>query len=370
MAKKVTMQQIADYLGVSKFVVSKALSGKGGVSEATRERVIQAASQLGYFAQKNAYVRTVKADAASQPAGKGKQTVLVLMPNIRFQTKENAYWGRILDGISVRLEEEGLGMLIISEQSVDHFLNVFNPNGILGLIGVGEISTSLLLEVHRLGLPMVLVDHEDPLIPSDTVFVNNYDCMMRLTNHLIGIGHRRLVFVGSETFSRSFRERWLGFRSALEDQGDGSVSREDRQIPLEGIDHFQEQIKGWLARRKRSAAMPTALVCANDDIALNAVRALQELGLRVPDDVSVTGFDNIEDAYRNRPALTTVNVPKETLGARAVEKLLERIRKRHEPFEKLLVFGEVIYRESIAEAHGQPSGAGTGRARPEEGANG
>jgi LacI family transcriptional regulator len=368
MAKKVTMQQIADYLGVSKFVVSKALSGKGGVSETTRERVIQAASQLGYFNQKNAYVKTIRSDAPAPAAGgKGKQSVLALMPNIRFQTKENAYWGRILDGISVRLEEENLGMMIISESSVDHFLGVFNPGGILGLIGVGEISTPLLLGVHRVGLPMVLVDHEDPLIPSDTVFANNFDCMFRLTNHLLGIGHRNLVFVGSESFSRSFRDRWLGFRAALEENGFAPVSREERQIALEGIDRFQEQIKSWLAKRKRSGAMPTALVCANDSIALDALRALQELGLRVPDDVSVTGFDNIEDAWRNQPALTTVNVPKEKLGARAVEMLLARLGRKNEPYEKLLVAGEIIYRESIAEVSGRRAAASRGNGRGERG---
>lgn len=98
-------------------------------------------------------------------------------------------------------------------------MSILNPEGILGMVGVGQIATSLLLEVHRSGLPMVLVDHEDPLIPSDTVFANNLDGMARLTNHLIGLGHRQLHFVGSSAFSRSFRDRWLGFRSALEENG-------------------------------------------------------------------------------------------------------------------------------------------------------
>ena len=355
MSKKVTMQQIADYLGVSKFVVSKALSGKGGVSESTQERVIQAASQLGYFSQKNAYVKTMKLEQLPKVPAAGKQSVLVLMPNIRFQTKESLYWGRILDGIALRLEADGLGMVIVSEQSVDHFLHFLNPNGILGLIGVGEISTPLLLEVHRIGLPMVLVDHEDMLIPSDTVFTNNYESMYRLTKHLIGKGHSQLCFIGDINYSRSFKDRFLGFRSALEEQeghglrfiiGDGCY------LPVEGFEneHFQEPIKQWAIKRLKAKDMPTALLCANDRIAIGAVHALQELGIAVPEEVSVTGYDNIDDSYRMTPALTTVHVPKEALGKRAVERLISRIASMKEPMEKLLVAGELLCRESTAGA--------------------
>lgn len=198
--KKVTMQQIADHLGVSKFVVSKALSGKGGVSESTKERVIQAASRLGYFNQKNGYVKNIVPAGAPLSPSPGKQSVLVLMPNIRFQNKESLYWGKLLEGISRELEQQGLGMIIVSEPRGENFMSILNPEGILGMVGVGQIATSLLLEVHRSGLPMVLVDHEDPLIPSDTVFANNLDGMARLTNHLIGLGHRQLHFVGSLHF--------------------------------------------------------------------------------------------------------------------------------------------------------------------------
>lgn len=355
MSKKVTMQQIADYLGVSKFVVSKALSGKGGVSEATQERVIQAASQLGYFSQKNAYVKTMKLEQLPKVPAGNKQSVLVLMPNIRFQTKESLYWGRILDGIAARLEEGGYGMVIVSEQSVDHFMHFLNPNGILGLIGVGEISTPLLLEVHRIGLPMVLVDHEDMLIPSDTVFTNNYECMYRLTKHLIGIGHTQLCFVGDTAYSRSFKDRFLGFRSALEEQEGvelGSGIKENGMLVVEGFEHeqFKEPIKQWAIKRMKAKALPSALLCANDMIAIGAVHALQELGVAVPGDVSVTGFDNIEDSYRMSPALTTVHVPKEALGKRAVERLLSRIAGKQEPMEKLLLAGELLYRESTAQA--------------------
>ncbi|GBF72608.1 LacI family transcriptional regulator [Paenibacillus sp. 598K] len=349
MGKKVSMQQIADYLGVSKFVVSKALSGKGGVSEQTKERVIQAASQLGYFAQGGTGVRAPEVvPAAAKPRTRQKKIVIVLMPNIRFQTRESTYWGKIVNGISAKLEEDGLGILIVSEHSVDHFMDILNPKGIMGLIGVGAIASSLLLEIHRMGIPMVLVDHEDALIPTDTVFVNNTDCMYRLTRYMIGLGHRELQFVGSNQFSRSFKDRWIGFRTALEEELGAAAAGEERLLTVSGLDGLeaQAQVTAWASRAQTEGRLPSAWLCANDFIAIAVAQALAALGLNLPGDAAITGFDNIEDAYRHQPPLTTVNVPKETLGRRAVERLLARIAKPSEPLDKLLVNGEMLYRES------------------------
>ncbi|MFS0722808.1 LacI family DNA-binding transcriptional regulator [Paenibacillus sp. 1P07SE] len=349
MGKKVSMQQIADYLGVSKFVVSKALSGKGGVSDQTKERVIQAASQLGYFAQSATALRPAEtAPAGVKPRTRQKKIVIVLMPNIRFQTRESTYWGKIVNGISAKLEEDGLGILIVSEHSVDHFMDILNPKGIMGLIGVGVISSSLLLEVHRMGIPMVLVDHEDALIPTDTVFVNNTDCMYRLTRYMIGLGHRRLQFVGSHQFSRSFTDRWIGFRSAVEEELGTAAGGAEKLLSIDGLTGpaAEGEIVAWAEAARTGGELPTAWLCANDMIAIHVLRALGSLGIEVPGEAAVTGFDNIEDAYRSRPPLTTVNVPKETLGRRAVERLLARIAKPSDPLDKLLINGEVLYRDS------------------------
>lgn len=351
MAKKVTMQKIADHLGVSKFVVSKSLSGKGGVNETTRERVIQAASQLGYFTQKNAYVQSIKRTVQGVGGDRNKQSVLVLMPNIRSQTQDSLYWGKIVDGIALALDSEGLGMVIVSEHRADNFVNILNPNGILGLVGVGQISTSLLLEVHRIGLPMVLIDHEDPLIPSDTVFANNVDSMSRLSNHLMGIGHTLLHFIGNIRYSRSFRDRWIGFRSALEESGMRLPMEDDEMLFLEGMDDgsLRDEFKNWINKRKKAKTLPTALICANDFIALTISEVLKEEGFLLPGDISVTGFDNIEDASRGVPPLTTVHVPKEAMGRAAVEKLLSRIHNPSAPLEKILISADIVHRETVAE---------------------
>src|SRR5690606_2955624 len=131
------------------------------------------------------------------------QVVLVLMPNVRFQTKESSYWGRIVDGISAGLDRLGFGMFVVTENNVESLSRVLNPEGFVGVISVGVVSTTLLLEIHRLNLPLVMIDYEDPLIPCDTIFTNNFDSSLSLTNHLIGLGHKRMQFIGDIKYSRS-----------------------------------------------------------------------------------------------------------------------------------------------------------------------
>lgn len=351
MAKKVTMQQIAEQLGVSKFVVSKALSGKPGVSAITRERVIQTAAQLGYV-MAGQTLRATGEPAAGGDKGGGKSSVIVLMPNIRFQTRDNAYWGRILEGITGELARRNLGMVIINEQT-DKLLDMLNLSGFLGMIGVGLIPTDTLLQVQRLGMPLVLIDHDDPLIAADAVFTNNYDGTVRLVNYLLALGHSRMKFVGDTSFSRSFMERWTGFRATLEQRLGHAVVRERDLFAIDGGDiGKRESLQAWLLAELRLEEPPTCFVCANDHIALTVMTMLERHGVQVPHDVSVVGYDNIEAAHACKPGLTTVNVPKEILGRKAVEMLLQRADRPVDPLYKTLVSGEFIIRESVGKADG------------------
>ncbi|MDQ0229618.1 LacI family DNA-binding transcriptional regulator [Metabacillus malikii] len=346
MAKKVTMQQIADYLGVSKYVVSKSLSGKEGVNPETREKVFKTAAKLGYFSQKGQKIddetMNVNVDKVDTATLK-KRVVLVLMPNIRFQNKESQYWGRILDGISESLESMGLGMVVLTENNVETLDTVLNPKGIVGVISIGVVSTAILLEVHRFNIPIVMVDYEEPLIPSDMVFNNSFDSSFQLTSHLIGLGHTRIEYIGNISYSRSFYDRWLGYRSALENNS--------LVVPKNDIDYEEEEIltpekiKKWF-ENKTEQTMPTALVCSNDNVAKQIITVLQQCGVNIPGDISVTGFDNMDFSYDMSPTITTVDFQKKGLGKRAVEMLMRRVAHKDDPYEKILLTGSIILRES------------------------
>ncbi|MNP22778.1 Arabinose metabolism transcriptional repressor [compost metagenome] len=111
---------------------------------------------------------------------------------------------------------------------------------------------------------------------------------------------------------------------------------------------MSEEFESWIVEQRDQGDLPTALVCANDFLAIKVVAVLAKHDIRVPEEVSVAGFDNIDDAFRSQPTLTTVNVPKEAMGKRAVKKLLERIQLPELAIEKMLVAAELVHRDSTS----------------------
>jgi LacI family transcriptional regulator len=343
---KVTMQQIAEQLGVSKFAVSQALSGKPGVGEETRNRIIQAATAQGYFSQRHtkkkarSAIPTETDRAVSTPF---RDTVIVLMPNVRFQIADSYYWGKIVDGVVAALAARNIGTMVVTEHNSDRFLHIIDPSKVLGLIGIGYIAEEVILEIRKAGLQFVLIDHEDALIETDTVFMNNFDSMRKLTEQLIYRGHHRLLFVGYPAYSRSFSDRWLGYRTVLEEKGLAVQSPSDRLLEDLSLDEMREV----LTELRKNGSLPTVLVCGNDHIAQTVMQMLSELGVQIPFDVSVTGFDNMDYAVHLDPPLMTVDVPKEAMGQHAVEILLARLHDPDRPIVKTLLHGQLITRMSV-----------------------
>ncbi|SFK74962.1 transcriptional regulator, LacI family [Paenibacillus sp. 1_12] len=339
--KKVTMQEIADKLGVSKFAVSKALSGKSGISTATREKIHKVASEFGYNNQKKS--RDAKQHPPVDPDHK---IVGILIPNIRSQNKESAYWGKILEGISINLEKRGIGTIIITDDSPQNFNLVIKPEGLMGVISVGLIAPEMLLELRNLSIPFVLVDHEDDLLASDSVFMNSFDSLRRLTNYLFDTGHTHIHFVGDIHYSRSFFDRWCGFKSVMDEKIKSySYNSSLLQIkPTVDADNYNRLTAELELLSENS--FPTAFVCANDQIALHVLNVLKELAVQVPDDCSITGFDNNEDIIKRFPELTTMIAEEAALGTKAVDLLLWRIDNPSMPYEKVLLQSQFIVRGS------------------------
>lgn len=343
MGKKITLQHIADYLGVSKYVVSRALAGKSGVKEETRKKVLETAKQLGY----NNNGLLFSSNQTEHQVKGSQQNVLVVLPKSQYQ--DSMYWGKIIDGISSELSEFNLGMVIISES--DRFSSLFNSEVFIGIICVGKLSTSVLLEFKTWKVPVVLIDYEDPLFNANTIFANNYDSSYKLTSYLIGLGHHHIKFVGNIYFSRSFYDRWLGYRSAMEYHGQ-SVNQDSTLLNKgEDLNAMYENIKKWFETEGSEInQLPTALVCANDSIALFVLDVLKELEVKIPEHISVTGFDNIENSYLHSPTLTTIHVPKEQIGKRSVRSLFDQKEREKDNVEKILLSCELILRESTGRA--------------------
>lgn len=326
------MQQIADMAGVSKFAVSRALSGKSGVSDQTREKILKVAGQLGYFKQTPAAGEAALPEDESGKTG----TIVVLFPNIQYQHHDSPYWGPIFDGISARLVQRGCDMVMLTEPSEEKVFSLLNPKAIQGIITLGMISTRILLEIKRLGIPVVMVDYQDPTFPTDAVFVDNIASMRELMLRLISKGYRSFQFVGDIKSVPSFRERWIAYRSVLEEYG---IENKPHPV-LVGPDSGENLWKHLPA--VLDEVDPEVFVCVNDITAVEVISGLKQKGRSVPGDCGVTGFDNTHADNEHGLSLTTVDIDKEWMGKRAVDKLMWRIANRDAKREKTLVSADIL----------------------------
>src|SRR5690625_409786 len=341
--KRITMQMIADASGYSKYVVSKTLSGKDGGSDAARQKVLAVSKQLGYFKDSQVNINSLKVDDARQMDGEG--FVLLVMPNHRYQNADSIYWGKVFDGIVDSLERENIGVIVLSSQN--NLSGHVRTNRLLGVITVGLVSSDMLLELNKHNVPIVMVDHEETMIQADTIFMDNRGGVNKLTNHLIGMGHKSLLFIGNNLWSLSFYDRWLGFKMALE-TNNLYVSDKNYLINIDyNAGDVEDQIQTHIDQLEKHKSLPTAFVCANDNIAEHVMTILIERGYRIPEDCSVTGFDNLETSAQLIPPLTSIHVLKEAIGQRAVNMLFWRLENLEFPPEKVHVYCDMIIRGSV-----------------------
>jgi LacI family transcriptional regulator len=205
-----------------------------------------------------------------------------------------------------------------------------------GLVVLGRtVSDEALEDLVGRGVPVVALAR-DPVAGADSVSSENEQSAYELTTHLVrDHGYRSLAFLGDAATSSDTSQRWQGFVRALQDAG--------VEVPAEpAACSFDEQGGRQAADRLLRADRPRALVCANDEIALGAVVAAERLGLRVPEDLAVTGWDDVMAARHSRPGLTTVRQPMRELGARAARRLHQRLagdssEPRHEVLPTQLV---------------------------------
>lgn len=291
--------------------VSRALRGYTDVNPGTRARVQQAALELGYIP-----------DAAGQALKSGRTgTVAVLVSGSHGPTFLDAFYAEVVGGIETHLAENGLGLLLMRSGSVKPgWLQGGRCDGIIAL-GC-DLPVALLRSLDEGGVPLVLADSEGgwegwrPEIPSVTVAneAGGYEA----TRHLLERGRRRVAFIAETPDDPNFLRRRQGYLRAHAEL-DREVKSESQHSGQLGPDG------GYLATQKLLAAAPfDAIFAANDTAAFGALRALAEVGVRVPDDVAVVGFDDIALSRYSHPPLTTVRIPRQQLGLEAAAQLLAR----------------------------------------------
>ena len=319
---KVTMQQIGQTLGVSKVTVSKALSGQSGVSEAMRKKIRSKAAELGYKGAKE----------------ERSLNVGVLIPNRFFDT--NSFYSMLYRMLVEELSRAGcfaLLELLDDEAEKKNLLpNLIRSGKTDVIIVMGQPCKQYVRTIACGDTPVIFLDFYDEDAAADAVVGDSTYGSYRLTNHLIKEGHKCIGFVGEPLATSSIMDRYLGFFRAMMSNG-LTVSPEwiipDRET-------YDSRIKISLPER-----LPTAFVCCCDLTACEVIRLLGERGLRVPEDVSVMGFDDFCTEKPTVP-LSTFRVNYEQMIKQTVQLTRTKADGVRTAGGRIVIGGTPVYRES------------------------
>ncbi len=333
MPVKPTLSSVAKEAGVSIPTVSQVMRGTGRISEKTRDKVLKAAKKLHYLPDSR---------AASMRSGENREIGLVIN---QFANPFNA---EVVSGAVDLLEAEGYLLSILDTRDdaerQGRQLEAFIRNGRGGLMWVPALDTPEetfdLLRAHGIPVVTFLRQAGDNF---DHVGIRNAVATETATNYLADLGHRNIAYLGGTDMTSVRRRRITGYERALEARGLGpSLVWPSTDTKRAGLD----------AMLDLHAAHPefTAVVCNGDMVALGACLALTRAGLIPGRDVSVVGFDDIEDAAVATPALTTMSVSPQKLGRKLAQVLLDRIREPNIPVSMSEFVAELVVRETTGPA--------------------
>ncbi len=304
----VTIKDVARKAGVAHTTVSRALRGSPLISPATTERIRQIASEMGY--QPSAAARSLKTNRS--------QALGVIVSAI-----DDPFFSEILQGIEDVAQENGYSLFIAASQRdllrERHIVRAMREHRVDGVILCSTpFSAEQSKQLRLYEIPLVVINNQSAEDYRYSIYHDDLDGSCQVMKHLIGLGHQRVAYLGYARSGRTNAKRLAGYRDQMRAAGltvhDGYEFEVQTSDPAGGqsaADHF-------LSLSPR----PTAIFCYNDMLAIGLLRGLQESGLRVPEDCSVAGFDNITFSAFTTPPLTTFDQPKRTIGAQAAELVL------------------------------------------------
>lgn len=295
------IKDIAKIAGVSVSTVSNVLNGRKNVGKATRERILQICSEQGYHP--NIMGKTLKS---------GRKNTVVF----NFSDFDRHFYLKIINGIHDYLKDNDYDLIICTDKSSKNFMRSSFASGAITLDR--KLSDEFLISVSGKNFPIILMDRVIDTEYTKSVIVDNYSVMCELVQALVDKGFRRFGYIGGLDDTLDNQERFAGFEDTLK----------KNKIAFDGKYYFHGNYReesGYQAVKifVLSNSLPEVLVCANDDMAFGAIRALGENNIRVPQDISVTGFDDGDLA--EMVGLTTVSIPRYESGYLAAKELLEMI---------------------------------------------
>lgn len=335
----VTVKDIAKEAGVSHSTVSRALHGNPLISDETSERIRQIALQMGYLP--SAAARALKT--------KRSRVLGVVLSSV-----EDPFFSEILQGIEEVVQGSGYSLFIASaDRDPDREQKIVQAMVERRADGVIICSTSFSSEqsgpLLQYGVPLVVVNNQAAEDFRYSIYHDDIDGSRQVTRHLIDLGHRRIGYIGNSASGRTTLDRLTGFRQEMEAFGLTVQPEFIYEASGGGPEHGISAAQYFLQLPNR----PTALVCYNDMLAIGVLKSLQQAGVCVPQEISITGFDNIVFSAYTHPPLTTLDQPKRFIGTEAARLLLELLASsandESSNQQKVRILrGKLLVRESTA----------------------
>jgi LacI family transcriptional regulator len=330
---RITIADVAEAANVSKMSVSRVLNGKSGVSEPTRQRILEAMATLGYVAS----------PAARNLRGMSNIVGLVV-PDIT-----TAYMGEVIRGISQAAERLNYGLMLYSQgnaaehtKRTTYYASLLSDGLADGVLMIVPYDYEVLVSAFQdHNLPYVLIDHHSSTSDEPAITATNRKGILDAMRHLMALGHQRIGFITGRMDMGCAQDRLQGYRDALAEVGlpfDPALVREGNFWQPSGF----AQARALLQLKPR----PTAIVASNDVMAFGVMDAVKDVGLRIGSDISVVGFDDIPMASQVYPPLTTVRQPMAQMGEEALDLLVTLLQGRTPRALRRELTTELIIRES------------------------
>ena len=351
MATKVTIQDIANELQLSRNTVSKAINNTGVLADATREKILRKAAEMGY--KQFAYLPLFQEDTAKAaehsilPSDKRE----IAMLTTQFLSSSH-FSSTMLDRFQSEINHLHSGMTIhrispieLKEKKLPSSLNIQRTAGIICFEVFDYDYAQMLcdLDVPLLFVDTPVMDMRPPL-KADRLYMENRIEVQNAVAHMVQRGKKRISFAGDKNHCQSFFERYMAYKDAMEYFG-LTEGLSTCAMPS-GQQNYPVSLYETIRRFK---TMPDAFVCANDFVAMDLVKALNELGYSVPDDIWVCGFDDSQEASYFAPRLTSIHIHGQIMGYTAANLLMTRIEEPSLNYRTVYTETNLILRESTGD---------------------
>ena len=360
MATRVTIQDIANELQLSRNTVSKAINDTGVLADATREKILRKAAEMGYkqfaylplfqpeTAAAPADAAAAPAEAEAQPGGKREIAMLTtcFLSNSHFSSL-------MLDRFQSEIHRLHYCMTIYrispGELRERRLPASFDPDRIAGIICFEVFDYDYAQMLCSQGIPLLFVDSPvtemRPPLKADRLYMDNHAEIQNFIRIMAQRGKTRIGFIGEIQHCQSFYERYEAYKSAVEYLGltDGAP-----YCAVEGLapEYFEQALSRMM---KSAGGLPEVFICANDFVAIDAIRALHKLGVSVPEDVWICGFDDSQEASVMTPRLTSIHIHGQIMGFTAADLLMTRIKEPSLNYRTVYTETNLILRESTGD---------------------